>query len=57
MRVQGWMILRDTATLVEAAARTMMVQLRWDARVVELDSIGKEKLLGSQKPFLKFTRA
>lgn len=57
MRVQGWMILRDTATLVEAAARTMMVQLRWDARVVELDSIGKEKLLVSPKPFLKFTRA
>ncbi|KAG1330772.1 putative pectin methyltransferase QUA2 [Cocos nucifera] len=52
LRPEGWVILHDTATLTEAA-RSVITQLRWDARMLELDNIGDEKLLICQKPFFK----
>ncbi|KAG6483478.1 hypothetical protein ZIOFF_060126 [Zingiber officinale] len=49
---QGWVIIRDTRHFVEAA-RSMATQLRWDARLMELDSGNNEKLLVYQKPFFR----
>ncbi|CAL9122893.1 unnamed protein product [Musa acuminata var. zebrina] len=52
LRPEGWVIIRDAAHLVEAA-RSMTTQLRWDARMVELDSSSDKKLLVCQKPFFR----
>ncbi|KAF8377326.1 hypothetical protein HHK36_030702 [Tetracentron sinense] len=48
----GWVILRDTASLIESA-RALSTPLRWDARVIEIESNSDERLLVCQKPFLK----
>ncbi|THU66943.1 hypothetical protein C4D60_Mb05t19490 [Musa balbisiana] len=40
----GWVIIRDTALVVETA-RSMTTQLRWDVRLIELDRSSDEKLL------------
>jgi putative pectin methyltransferase len=50
--MQGWVIIRDAAPLIEAA-RSVVTQLRWDARVLDLDIASDEKLLVCQKPFLR----
>lgn len=50
--LQGWVIMRDTAALIETA-RAFATQLRWDARVVETESNSDERLLVCQKPFTK----
>ncbi|KAF5746799.1 S-adenosyl-L-methionine-dependent methyltransferases superfamily protein isoform 1 [Tripterygium wilfordii] len=50
LRPEGWVIIRDTIALVESA-RALTTQLRWDARVIELDS--DERLLICQKPIFK----
>jgi putative pectin methyltransferase len=52
MLMQGWVIIRDTAPLIEAA-RSVVTQLRWDARMLDLDIASDEKLLVCQKPFLR----
>ncbi|KAF8411443.1 hypothetical protein HHK36_003993 [Tetracentron sinense] len=52
LRPEGWVILRDTASLIESA-RALSAQLRWDARVVEIESNSDERLLVCQKPFFK----
>ncbi|KAI4967072.1 hypothetical protein ZWY2020_031070 [Hordeum vulgare] len=52
VRPEGWIIIRDTAPLIEAA-RSVAAQLRWDARILDLDIASDEKLLVCQKPFLK----
>lgn len=43
------MIIRDTVPLIELA-RVHAARLKWDARVVEVES-SDEKLLICQKPF------
>jgi hypothetical protein len=50
--MQGWIMIRDTAPLIEAA-RSVPAQLRWDARILDLDIARDEKLLVCQKPFLR----
>lgn len=50
--MQGWVILRDTAARIEAA-RSVATQVKWDARVIELDGNNDEKLLLSQKSFFR----
>lgn len=50
--VQGWVIIRDTAPLIESA-RALTTRLKWDARVVETESNSEERLLICQKPFFK----
>lgn len=50
--MQGWVIVRDTASLIELG-RLVGTKLKWDARVVELDTSTDEKLLVCQKPFFK----
>ncbi|XP_047082555.1 probable pectin methyltransferase QUA2 [Lolium rigidum] len=52
LRPEGWIMIRDTAPLIEAA-RSVAAQLRWDARILDLDIASDEKLLVCQKPFLR----
>ncbi|CAN0889933.1 Probable pectin methyltransferase QUA2 [Linum grandiflorum] len=52
LRPEGWLILRDTAALIESS-RAQTAQLKWEARVVDIDSNSEEKLLICQKPFIK----
>ncbi|KAK2984858.1 hypothetical protein RJ640_006607 [Escallonia rubra] len=52
LRPEGWVILRDTVAHIESA-RTLTARLKWDARVVEIESNSDERLLICQKPFFK----
>ncbi|KAF2592430.1 hypothetical protein F2Q70_00045646 [Brassica cretica] len=52
LRPEGWVIIRDTAQLVETA-RALTAQLKWEARVVEVESSSEQRLLICQKPFTK----
>ncbi|CAN1345807.1 Probable pectin methyltransferase QUA2 [Linum perenne] len=52
LRPEGWLILRDSAALIESS-RARTAQLKWDARVVDIDSNSEEKLLICQKPFIR----
>ncbi|URE01569.1 hypothetical protein MUK42_19432 [Musa troglodytarum] len=52
LRPEGWVIIRDTMLLIETA-RSMTTQLRWDARLIELDRSSDEKLLVCQKPYFR----
>ncbi|CAI9263677.1 unnamed protein product [Lactuca saligna] len=52
LRPEGWVILRDTTSLIETA-RMVTARLKWEARVVEIESNSDEKLLVCQKPFIK----
>ncbi|KAK1435474.1 hypothetical protein QVD17_01238 [Tagetes erecta] len=52
LRPEGWVILRDTSSLIEAA-RGITARLKWEARVVEIESNSDEKLLVCQKPLIK----
>ncbi|XP_075516786.1 putative pectin methyltransferase QUA2 [Primulina tabacum] len=52
LRPEGWVILRDSAHLIEFA-RSLTTHLKWEARVVEIESNSDEKLLICQKPFSK----
>ncbi|KAG5543984.1 hypothetical protein RHGRI_016661 [Rhododendron griersonianum] len=52
LRPEGWVIFRDSASLIEIA-RALATRLKWDARVVEIESNSNERLLICQKPFFK----
>ncbi|RID56370.1 hypothetical protein BRARA_G03571 [Brassica rapa] len=52
LRPEGWVIIRDTAQLVETA-RASTTQLKWEARVIEVESSSEQRLLICQKPFTK----
>ncbi|KAI5597823.1 hypothetical protein POPTR_002G098000v4 [Populus trichocarpa] len=52
LRPEGWVIIRDTAPLVESA-RMLITRLKWDARVIEIESNSDDRLLICQKPFFK----
>ncbi|WOL08708.1 hypothetical protein Cni_G17461 [Canna indica] len=52
LRPEGWVIIRDTAHLVETA-RTVTAQLKWDARLMAFASSSDDKLLVCQKPFFR----
>ncbi|KAE8729359.1 putative pectin methyltransferase QUA2 [Hibiscus syriacus] len=52
LRPEGWVIIRDTAPLI-GSARALTTRLKWDARVVEIESNSDERLLIHQKPFFK----
>lgn len=52
LRPEGWVIFRDTTSLIESA-RPLIARLRWEARVIEIESNTDEKLLVCQKPFFK----
>ncbi|XP_062097753.1 probable pectin methyltransferase QUA2 [Humulus lupulus] len=52
LRPEGWVIFRDRAPLIETA-RALTTGLKWDARVIEMESNSDERLLICQKPFFK----
>ncbi|KAJ0694753.1 putative sterol 24-C-methyltransferase [Helianthus annuus] len=52
LRPEGWVILRDTTSLIQSA-RAITAGLRWEARVVEIESNNDEKLLVCQKPLIR----
>ncbi|KAL5982227.1 hypothetical protein ACLOJK_016297 [Asimina triloba] len=52
LRPEGWVILHDSAPQIEAA-RALASQLRWEARMVEIESNSDDRLLICQKPFIK----
>ncbi|TKY56264.1 pectin methyltransferase QUA2 [Spatholobus suberectus] len=52
LRPEGWVIIRDTVPLIESA-RALTAQLKWDARVIEIESDSDQRLLICQKPFYK----
>ncbi|KAL0325199.1 UNVERIFIED_CONTAM: putative pectin methyltransferase QUA2 [Sesamum radiatum] len=41
LRPEGWVILRDSAPVIEFA-RSLTTQLKWDARIVEIESNSNE---------------
>ncbi|XP_078172446.1 putative pectin methyltransferase QUA2 [Carex rostrata] len=49
LRPEGWIILHDKAPLIEAV-RSITAQLKWDARMMDVDLNSDEKLLICQKP-------
>ncbi|KAM0040062.1 putative sterol 24-C-methyltransferase [Helianthus debilis subsp. tardiflorus] len=52
LRPEGWVILRDTTSLIQSA-RAITAGLKWEARVVEIESNNDEKLLVCQKPLIR----
>ncbi|XP_061368003.1 probable methyltransferase PMT4 isoform X3 [Gastrolobium bilobum] len=52
LRPEGWVILSDTMGAIEMA-RTLATQVRWEARVIDLQNGSDQQLLVCQKPFLK----
>ncbi|XP_014501958.1 probable pectin methyltransferase QUA2 [Vigna radiata var. radiata] len=52
LRPEGWIIIRDTVPIIESA-RALTKRLKWDARVVEIESDSDQRLLICQKPFFK----
>ncbi|KAE8682192.1 putative pectin methyltransferase QUA2 [Hibiscus syriacus] len=52
LRPEGWIIIHDTAPFIESP-RSLTRQLKWEARVIEIESNSNERLLICQKPFFK----
>ncbi|XP_073226442.1 probable methyltransferase PMT5 [Cicer arietinum] len=52
LRPEGWVIFSDTVATIEIA-RTLATQVRWDARIIDLQNGSDQRLLICQKPFLK----
>jgi len=52
LRPEGWVVLRDEVQKIEEA-RAITAQLRWDARIVELEHDNEQRLLVCQKPFVR----
>ncbi|KAL3336536.1 hypothetical protein AABB24_029269 [Solanum stoloniferum] len=52
LRPEGWIILSDTLGTIEKA-RTLAAQIRWEARVVDLQNGSDQRLLVCQKPFVR----
>ncbi|KAI3929946.1 hypothetical protein MKW98_004100 [Papaver atlanticum] len=52
LRPEGWVVLRDKFQAIEKA-RSLATQIRWEARVIELQNDNDQRLLVCQKPFWK----
>ncbi|KAK9276559.1 hypothetical protein L1049_006094 [Liquidambar formosana] len=52
LRPEGWAVLCDKVGAIEMA-RTYATQIRWEARVIDLQNGSDQRLLVCQKPFLK----
>ncbi|XP_049936110.1 probable pectin methyltransferase QUA2 isoform X1 [Nymphaea colorata] len=52
LRPEGWVVLRDKSSNIDIA-RSLVIQTKWDARVVELESNNDEKLLICQKQLIR----
>lgn len=52
LRPEGWVVISDKFGAVEMA-RMVVTQMRWEARVIDLQNGSDQRLLVCQKPFLK----
>ncbi|KAL7091273.1 hypothetical protein ACP275_12G095300 [Erythranthe tilingii] len=52
LRPEGWVIISDKVAPIETA-RTLVTQLRWEARVIDLQDGSDQRLLVCQKPFVR----
>ena len=52
LRPEGWIILTDKLGAIEMA-RSLASQVRWEARLIDLQNGSDQRLLVCQKPFLK----
>ncbi|XP_071928413.1 probable methyltransferase PMT5 isoform X1 [Coffea arabica] len=52
LRPEGWVILSDKLGPIEKA-RSLAIQIRWEARVIDLENGSDQRLLLCQKPFLR----
>ncbi|KAK4261012.1 hypothetical protein QN277_004066 [Acacia crassicarpa] len=52
LRPEGWIILSDKLGAIEMARR-FATQVRWEARVIDLQNGSDQRLLVCQKPFVK----
>ncbi|CAN4123822.1 unnamed protein product [Withania somnifera] len=52
LRPEGWIILSDTLGPIEKA-RMFATQIRWEARVIDLQNGSDQRLLVCQKPFTR----
>ncbi|GAB2297132.1 hypothetical protein Dimus_031231 [Dionaea muscipula] len=52
LRPEGWVVLCDNIGAIEMA-RTHATQIRWEARVIDLQNGSDQRLLVCQKPFLR----
>lgn len=52
LRPEGWVVLSDNMVAIEKA-RALATQIRWEARVIDLQKGTDQRLLVCQKPFLK----
>ncbi|XP_030482396.1 probable methyltransferase PMT5 [Cannabis sativa] len=52
LRPEGWVVLSDKVGTIEMA-RTLAAQIRWEARVIDLQNGSDQRLLVCQKPFLR----
>ncbi|KAK2636082.1 hypothetical protein Ddye_030874 [Dipteronia dyeriana] len=52
LRPEGWVVLSDNLGAIEMA-RALATQVRWEARVIDLQTGSDQRLLVSQKPFVK----
>ncbi|KAL2349170.1 hypothetical protein Fmac_003170 [Flemingia macrophylla] len=52
LRPEGWVIFSDNTRTIDMA-RTHAAQVRWEARIIDLQNGSDQRLLVCQKPFLK----
>ncbi|XVE91600.1 hypothetical protein REPUB_Repub01dG0023900 [Reevesia pubescens] len=52
LRPEGWVVLSDKLGAIELA-RAHATQIRWDARMIDLQNGSDQRLLVCQKPFVK----
>ncbi|GAB2271264.1 Probable pectin methyltransferase qua2 [Dionaea muscipula] len=52
LRPEGWLLLRDSAALIEST-RGLTKRLKWETRIMEIESNNDQRLLVCQKPFIK----
>ncbi|GKD64294.1 probable methyltransferase PMT5 [Tanacetum coccineum] len=52
LRPEGWVVLSDKLGPIEDA-RMITTQIRWEARVIDLDNGSDQRLLVCQKPFVR----
>ncbi|XP_057949882.1 probable methyltransferase PMT5 [Malania oleifera] len=52
LRPEGWVVFSDKVGAIEEA-RMLATQVRWEARVIDLQNGSDQRLLVCQKPFLK----
>ncbi|XP_071715356.1 probable methyltransferase PMT5 [Rutidosis leptorrhynchoides] len=52
LRPEGWVVLSDDVGSIEKA-RMIATQIRWEARVIDLENGSDQRILVCQKPFLR----